>query len=115
MPDPPVPPRARSQTTTESRYPMHARTPLPLIPQADRDARCEALFASALQPSDTPTADMIATAISSAMQRFGPRGCTELMAQEFGDHPDVVARRMRWARRLAAQHAAPRPPTQPAA
>ena len=45
---------------------------------------------------------MIATAISSAMQRFGPRGCTELMAQEFGDHPDAAARRMRWARRLAA-------------
>jgi len=102
MPDPPVPPRARSQTTTESRYPMHARTPLPLIPQADRDARCEALFASALQPSETPDAGMIAAAVTSAVQRFGPRGCTELMAQEFGDHPDAAARRMRWARRLAA-------------
>jgi len=28
------------------------------------------------------------------------------MAQEFGDHPDAAARRMRWARRLAAQHPA---------
>jgi hypothetical protein len=81
---------------------MHARTPLPLIPQADRDARCEALFASALQPSETPDAGMIAAAVTSAVQRFGPRGCTELMAQEFGDHPDAAARRMRWARRLAA-------------
>ena len=81
---------------------MHARTPLLPMQQAPSHTRCEALFASALQPSDTPTADMIATAIGSAMQRFGPRGCTELMAQEFGDHPDAAARRMRWARRLAA-------------
>jgi hypothetical protein len=45
---------------------------------------------------------MIAAAISSAVQRFGPRGCTELMAQEFGDYPDAAAQRMRWACRLAA-------------
>ena len=70
--------------------------------QADRDARCEALFASALQPSDTPDDGMIAAAVRSAVQWFGPRGCTELMAQEFGDHPDAAARRRRWARRLAA-------------
>ena len=81
---------------------MPARTPLPLMPPADRDARCAALFASALQPSDTPDAGMITAAISSAVQRLGPRGCAELMAQEFGDHPDAAARRMRWARRLAA-------------
>ena len=86
---------------TESRCPMHAITPLP-APQAARHARCEALFASALQPSDTPDAGMIAAAISSAVQRFGPRGCTELMAQEFGDYPDAAAQRMRWACRLAA-------------
>jgi hypothetical protein len=81
---------------------MHATTPLLPMPQAGRDARREALFASALQPSDTPTAGLIAAAISSAVHRFGPRGCTELMAQEFGDHPDAAARRMRWVRRLAA-------------
>jgi hypothetical protein len=81
---------------------MHAITPLPPTPQAASPARCEALFASALQPSDTPDAGMIAAAISSAVHRFGPRGCTELMAQEFGNHPDEAARRMRWARRLAA-------------
>ena len=81
---------------------MHARTPLPPRPPAASDARCAALFASALQPSDTPTAGMIVAAINSAVQRFGPRGCTERMAQEFGDHPEAAARRMRWARRLAA-------------
>ena len=80
---------------------MHAVTPLPPAPQAASPARCQALFASALQPSDTPDAGMIA-AISSDPQRFGPRGCTGLIAQEFGDHPDAAARRMRWARRLAA-------------
>ena len=66
------------------------------------DARCEALFASPLQPSETPTPGMIATVIRSTLQRFGPRGCAERMAQEFGDHPDAAAQRMRWARRLAA-------------
>ena len=81
---------------------MHARTPLLPVQQAPSHARCEALFASALQPSDTPDAGMIAAAIRCAIQRFGPGGCTELMAQEFGDHPDAAARRMRWARRLAA-------------
>ena len=85
---------------------MHATTPLPPAPQAPGRARCEALFASALQPSDTPDVGMIAAAISSAMQRLGPRGCTELMAQELGDHPDAAPRRMRWPCRLAAQHPA---------
>jgi hypothetical protein len=67
------------------------------------DARREALFVSALQPSDAPTADVIARAIVSAMHRFGPRGCAAQMAQEFGDHPEAAAARMRWARQLAAQ------------
>jgi len=76
---------------------MHANTPLPPAPQAASHARCEALFASTPQPSGTPDAGMIAAAISSAVQRLGPRGCTELMAQEFGDHPDAAAQRMRGA------------------
>ena len=87
----------------------HRRTPLrrrrhliePIERSAD-DARREALFVSALQPSDTPTPDMIAGAINSAMRRFGPRGCAARMAQEFGDHPEAAAARMRWARQLAA-------------
>jgi len=102
MPDPPAPPRTRPRTTTESRSLMPASTPLLPMPPAASGARCAALFASALQPSDTPDAGTIAAAITSAVQRFGPRGCAEHMAQEFGDHPDAAARRMRWARRLAA-------------
>ena len=49
-----------------------------------------------------PTADVIAQAIGFARQRSGARGCAEAMAQEFGDHLDAAAERMRWARRLAA-------------
>jgi len=45
---------------------------------------------------------MIAGAITSAIHRFGPRGCAARMAQEFGDHPETAAARMRWARQLAA-------------
>jgi hypothetical protein len=62
---------------------------------------CEALFASALQPSDSPTAEMVAEAISSTVRQFGVRGCAGRMAQEFGDHPDAAASRMRWVRQLA--------------
>ena len=63
-------------------------------------ARCQALFSSALQPSDAPTADLVATAISRAIQQFGIGGCTGRMAQEFGDHPDAAATRMCWVRQL---------------
>ena len=81
---------------------MDASARLWLAQPTAREARSEAVFASTLQPSDTPTADMIASAVSRAMQRLGTRGCAETMAQEFGDHPDVAAERMRWARQLAA-------------
>jgi hypothetical protein len=81
---------------------MHASTGLGLTRQVAADRRRDALFASELQPSDAPTSAMIARAITSAIQRFGSHGCTERMAQEFGDHPDVAAERMRWARGIAA-------------
>ena len=68
--------------------------------------RCRALFSSGLQPSDAPTADMVATAISRAVQQFGIGGCAGRMAQEFGDHPDAAATRMRWVRQLIAQEPA---------
>jgi hypothetical protein len=67
------------------------------------DSRCEALFASGLQRSDTPTAEAVAEAISRAVREFGLRGCVGRMAQEFGDHPEVAADRMRWVRQLADQ------------
>jgi hypothetical protein len=66
------------------------------------DARCEALFASGLQRSDALTAS-VAEAISGAGRRFGTRGCAARMAQEFGDHPQTAAERMRWARQDAGK------------
>jgi hypothetical protein len=87
---------------------MPAVTQITVTQQDMTGARCQALFASALQPSDTPTPSMIAAAISRAVAQFGIGGCAGQMAQEFGDHPEAAAARMRWVRHLLA----PRPATQ---
>lgn len=75
------------------------------------DARCEALFASGLQRSEHPTAQAAAEAISRAVRQFGIRGCASRMAQEFGDHPQAAAERMRWARLVVAEMTAPPQPS----
>ena len=72
------------------------------------DARCVALFASGLQQSDAPAAAELAEVIGRTVRRFGIAGCASRMAQEFGDHPDVAASRMRWIRQLIIE--APAPP-----
>jgi hypothetical protein len=63
------------------------------------DVRC-VIFASALQQSDCPSADMVATAISVVLADLGLIGCRSRMAQEFGDHPDAACERMHWASEL---------------
>jgi hypothetical protein len=68
----------------------------------DNNARCEALFASALQQSDTPSADQVTAEISRVLGQLGEDGCASRMAQEFGDHPETACRRMQWARRLVS-------------
>ena len=75
------------------------------------DARCEALFVSGLQRSAAPTAEAAANAIRSAVRQFGARGCASRMAQEFGDHPEAAAERMRWIREFVAETSA-RPPSE---
>ena len=65
-----------------------------------QDARYEALFASGLQRSDAPAASAVAEAISATVRQLGVRGCLSRMAQEFGDHPEAAAERMRWVRSL---------------
>jgi hypothetical protein len=60
----------------------------------------EALFVSDLQPSQTPSAQVIRATISRSIRRYGPDGCAARMATEFGDHPDLAVRRMLWVRRL---------------
>ena len=87
---------------------MPTATQITVAPPDKTGARCQALFCSALQPSDTPTAAAVAEAASWTVRQFGIRGCADRMAQEFGDHPDVAAARMRWVRHLIAQ----RPATQ---
>ena len=37
------------------------------------------------------------------MRRLGTRGCAGVMAQEFGDHPEAAAARMRWARQVIGE------------
>jgi hypothetical protein len=65
--------------------------------------RTDALFVSALQPSDEPRAMQVRQAVAAAVRRFGPLGCAGWVAQEFGDHPEIAAARMRWARQQIAQ------------
>ena len=67
------------------------------------DARCAALFASGLQRSDAPDRHDVSEAVSRTVWRFGIRGCVGLVAQEFGDHPEAAAARMRWVRQLIGE------------
>ena len=61
----------------------------------------DALFASMLQRSDRPDAGQVRKAIAAAVRAYGGPGCTQRVAQEFGDHPETAANRMRWARTAA--------------
>jgi hypothetical protein len=65
--------------------------------------RAEALFASALQRSDRPSPGQVRKAVAAAIRAYSGRGCAELVAQEFGDHPETAAERMRWARAVASE------------
>jgi len=85
----------------------------------------DALFVSVLQRSDKPDAGQVRKAIAAAVHAYGGRGCAQQVAQEFGDHPETAARRMRSARAVAgevfasppgpAQSGARRRPGRPAA
>ena len=67
------------------------------------EARCAALFASGLQRSDAEDHHAVSQAVSRAARRFGIGGCAGLMAQEFGDHPEAAAARMRWVRQVIGE------------
>ena len=69
-------------------------------------ARYEALFASGLQRSDSPSAEAVAQAIRRTVCQLGTRGCASQMAQEFGDHPEAACDRMRWVRQVISELAA---------
>jgi len=65
--------------------------------------RADALFVSALQRGDHPSAREVRQAVAAAVGAFGQRGCAGRVAQEFGDHPETAVTRMRWARQVAGQ------------
>lgn len=58
----------------------------------------EALFVSSLQPSADPSPADVDAAVTAMVLLHGAEGCAELMAQEFGDHPQAAVERMRWCR-----------------
>jgi hypothetical protein len=65
--------------------------------------RADALFVSALQCGDHPSAWEVQQAVAAAVKAWGPRGCTGRVAQEFGDHPETAVTRMRWARQVTGK------------
>jgi hypothetical protein len=62
----------------------------------------DALFASALQLSDEPSAAQVRQAIATAIRTLGVHGCEARVAQAYGDHPETAVVRMRWARAVVA-------------
>ena len=78
--------------------------------------RADALFVSVLQGSEKPDAGQVRKAIAAAVRAYGDRGCAQRVAQEFGDHPETAAARMRWACAVAGQaFASPPGPAQDSA
>ena len=67
-------------------------------------ARADALFVSALQRSQEPSATQVRQAIAGAIREFGARGCAARVAQAYGEHPEIAAPRMRWARAVVQAH-----------
>ena len=65
--------------------------------------QADAIFASALQRGDEPSARQVRRAAAAAIRAFGYSGCAERVAQEFGDHPETAVIRMRWARAVARE------------
>ena len=64
--------------------------------------RADALFASALQRSDEPSARQVRQATAAAIGVFGALGCAARVAQAYGEHPETAVTRMRWARTAVA-------------
>ena len=69
-----------------------------ISPPAVHRVAADALFASAVQRGDALSVSQIRQAITDAFAAYGDGGCVGRVAQEFGDHPETSAARMRWAR-----------------
>jgi hypothetical protein len=73
-----------------------------MYPCSIQTLQADALFASALQRGDDLSIIQIRRAIAVALNAYGAAGCAGWVAQEFGDHPETAAVRMRWARAKVA-------------
>ena len=73
-----------------------------MYPRSVRSLQADALFVSALQRSDELDASQIWWAVAVALTAYGAAGCAGRVAQEYGDHPETAAVRMRWARATVA-------------
>jgi hypothetical protein len=73
-----------------------------MYPRSIHALQADALFASALQHTDELTSSQIRRAIAVALDAYGHTGCAGRVAQEFGDHPETAAARMRWVRAAVA-------------
>jgi len=73
-----------------------------MYPRSVRALRADALFVSALQRSDEVTVSQVYQAIAVSLDAYGGAGCVGRVAQEFGDHPETAAARMRWAQATVA-------------
>jgi hypothetical protein len=69
-----------------------------MFPRNATALRADAVFASALQRNDELSPGQIQQAVATALDAYGVAGCEGRVAQEFGDHPEYAAARMRWAR-----------------
>jgi hypothetical protein len=73
-----------------------------MYPCSIQTLHTHALFASPLPRSDDLSPGKIRQAIAMALEGSGAAGCAGRVAQEFGDHPETAAVRMRWARATVA-------------
>jgi hypothetical protein len=78
-------------------------TPIPQ--QLGLTALAHVLFASPVQPSWHPSREAVRAAVVAQLRacQGDPAACAGLVAQEAGDHPELYAARMRWARRSVAR------------
>src|SRR3954451_16692503 len=68
-------------------------------------ARTAALFVSDVSVHDHRTHDEIEAVIRRSLRTHGAsRGCTADVAAAYGDHPELAAPRMRWARAVVESH-----------
>jgi hypothetical protein len=64
--------------------------------------RADALFASALQRSEEPSAGQVRQAVAAAIGALGGVGCAARVAQAYGEDPETAVARMCWARTAVA-------------